>query len=72
MYLLDDFLFGSETRPEVIRISPFVKELQSREGIKSIVCVTGQHKTMLKQVLSAFHVEPDYELSIYERETNAV
>lgn len=55
-------VFG--TRPEAIKMCPLVKELQSREGIRSIVCVTGQHKTMLEQVLSAFHIEPDYDLSI--------
>lgn len=55
-------VFG--TRPEAIKMCPLVKELKSREGIKTLVCVTGQHRQMLEQVLSAFHVEPDYDLSI--------
>lgn len=55
-------VFG--TRPEAIKMCPLVKELKSREGIKTIVCVTGQHRTMLEQVLTAFHVKPDYDLSI--------
>lgn len=55
-------VFG--TRPEAIKMCPLVKELQSRSGIQTIVCVTGQHRTMLDQVLRAFHVIPDYDLSI--------
>lgn len=55
-------VFG--TRPEAIKMCPLVKELRSREGLKTLVCVTGQHRTMLEQVLAAFQVEPDYDLSI--------
>lgn len=55
-------VFG--TRPEAIKMCPLVKELISRESIETIVCVTGQHRTMLEQVLTAFDVEPDYDLSI--------
>lgn len=55
-------VFG--TRPEAIKMCPLVKELQSREGIKTLVCVTGQHRQMLEQVLKAFRVEPQYDLSI--------
>lgn len=55
-------VFG--TRPEAIKMCPLVKELQSREGVRTLVCVTGQHRTMLEQVLTAFDVEPDYDLSI--------
>ncbi|MEH2957573.1 UDP-N-acetylglucosamine 2-epimerase (non-hydrolyzing) [Candidatus Merdisoma sp. JLR.KK006] len=55
-------VFG--TRPEAIKMCPLVKELQSRKGIKTLVCVTGQHRTMLEQVLAAFNVQPDYDLSI--------
>lgn len=55
-------VFG--TRPEAIKMCPLVKELKTREGIKTLVCVTGQHRTMLEQVLSAFQVEPDYDLAI--------
>ena len=55
-------VFG--TRPEAIKMCPLVKELKRRQGIKTIVCVTGQHRQMLDQVLEAFDVEPDYDLSI--------
>ena len=55
-------VFG--TRPEAIKMCPLVNELKTRENIKTIVCVTGQHREMLDQVLTAFNVEPDYDLSI--------
>jgi len=55
-------VFG--TRPEAIKMCPLVKELKMRESIKTVVCVTGQHKQMLYQVLNAFQVIPDYNLSI--------
>lgn len=55
-------VFG--TRPEAIKMCPLVKELKSRENIQTFVCVTGQHRQMLDQVLAAFHVVPDYDLSI--------
>lgn len=55
-------VFG--TRPEAIKMCPLVNELKSRENIKTVVCVTGQHRQMLDQVLDAFHVVPDYDLSI--------
>lgn len=55
-------VFG--TRPEAIKMCPLVNELKKREGIKTVVCVTGQHREMLDQVLSAFSVVPDYDLSI--------
>ncbi|MBQ9737019.1 MAG: UDP-N-acetylglucosamine 2-epimerase (non-hydrolyzing), partial [Clostridia bacterium] len=55
-------VFG--TRPEAIKMCPLVKELKSRQSIKTIVCVTGQHRQMLDQVLDAFDVTPDYDLSI--------
>ena len=55
-------VFG--TRPEAIKMCPLVNELKTRKGIETIVCVTGQHRQMLDQVLEAFHVEPDYDLSI--------
>ncbi len=55
-------VFG--TRPEAIKMCPLVNELKSRENIKTVVCVTGQHRQMLDQVLQAFHVEPDFDLSI--------
>src|SRR5699024_5503585 len=46
------------------KMCPLVNELKTREGIKTIVCVTGQHRQMLDQVLKAFNVKPDYDLSI--------
>lgn len=55
-------VFG--TRPEAIKMCPLVNELKTREGIKTIVCVSGQHRQMLDQVLEAFHVVPDYDLYI--------
>lgn len=55
-------IFG--TRPEAIKMCPLGNELKTRSGIKTIVCVTGQHRQMLEQVLEAFHVAPDYDLSI--------
>ena len=55
-------VFG--TRPEAIKMCPLVNELKKRKTIETIVCVTGQHRQMLDQVLEAFHVVPDYDLSI--------
>ena len=55
-------VFG--TRPEAIKMCPLVNELKTRESIKTIVCVTGQHRQMLDQVLEVFGVVPDYDLSI--------
>lgn len=58
-------VFG--TRPEAIKMCPLVNELKKREQLKTVVCVTGQHRQMLDQVLEAFHVEPDYDLSIMKQ-----
>ncbi len=55
-------VFG--TRPEAIKMCPLVNELKSRKNINTVVCVTGQHRQMLDQVLDAFNVVPDYDLSI--------
>ena len=55
-------VFG--TRPEAIKMCPLVNELKTRAEIETIVCVTGQHRQMLDQVLQAFNVVPDYDLSI--------
>ncbi len=61
-------VFG--TRPEAIKMCPLVNELKGRSGIQTVVCVTGQHRQMLDQVLEAFAVKPDYDLSIMkERQT---
>lgn len=55
-------VFG--TRPEAIKMCPLVNELKTRKGLQTTVCVTGQHRQMLDQVLETFHVVPDYDLSI--------
>ncbi len=55
-------VFG--TRPEAIKMCPLVNELKTRKNIQTVVCVTGQHRQMLDQVLEAFSVTPDYDLSI--------
>lgn len=55
-------VFG--TRPEAIKMCPLVNELKTRSLIQVIVCVTGQHRQMLDQVLDVFNVVPDYDLSI--------
>lgn len=55
-------VFG--TRPEAIKMCPLVLELQKTEGIECIVCLTGQHKEMLQQVMEAFAVKADYNLEI--------
>ncbi len=58
-------IFG--TRPEAIKMAPLVKELESREEIESIVCVTAQHREMLDQVLETFKITPDYDLDIMKQ-----
>ena len=58
-------IFG--TRPEAIKMAPLVKELESRKEIKSIVCVTAQHRQMLDQVLETFKIKPDYDLNIMKQ-----
>ncbi len=55
-------VFG--TRPEAIKMCPLVNVLKGRKSIQTIVCVTGQHREMLDQVLNAFNIVPDYDLSI--------
>ncbi len=61
-------VFG--TRPEAIKMCPLVNELKTRKDIRTLVCVTGQHRQMLNQVLHAFSVQPDFDLSIMkERQT---
>ena len=56
------------TRPEAIKMCPLVNELKRRKGLQTIVCVTGQHRQMLDQVLEAFDVVPDYDLSIMKEQ----
>lgn len=58
-------VFG--TRPEAIKMAPLVKELEKREEIESIVCVTAQHRQMLDQVLERFGITPDYDLNIMQQ-----
>ena len=58
-------VFG--TRPEAIKMCPLVKELKSRPYFQTLVCVTGQHREMLDQVLNVFDVSPDYDLNIMKK-----
>lgn len=59
-------VFG--TRPEAIKMAPLVKEFQKYpEAFKTIVCVTGQHRQMLDQVLQLFEIAPDYDLNIMKQ-----
>lgn len=55
-------VFG--TRPEAIKLAPVVRALAAAEGVKQVVCTTGQHRQMLGQVLDAFQITPDHELDI--------
>lgn len=55
-------VFG--TRPEAIKMCPVINELKKRKDIVTVVCVSGQHREMLEQVLSVFNVVPDYDLAI--------
>ena len=59
-------VFG--TRPEAIKMCPLVNELRKRDSIETVVCVTGQHRQMLDQVLDTFKIVPDYDLSIMKQE----
>ena len=52
------------TRPEAIKMCPLILEFRKRKQIEVVVCVTGQHRYMLDQVLDAFRIKPDYDLSI--------
>ncbi|MFL8674001.1 non-hydrolyzing UDP-N-acetylglucosamine 2-epimerase [Clostridioides sp. GD02404] len=58
-------VFG--TRPEAIKVAPLIKELEEREHIKSIVCVTAQHREMLDQVIETFNINVDYDLDIMKK-----
>lgn len=59
-------IFG--TRPEAIKMCPVILELRKRKSLQTVVCVTGQHQQMLEQCLKTFNVEPDYNLSIMQKE----
>lgn len=58
-------VFG--TRPEAIKMAPVIKEFEKRDAIKSVVCVTAQHRNMLDQVLEVFDITPDYDLDIMKQ-----
>ena len=55
-------VFG--TRPEAIKMAPLIKELEKRQNIESIVCLTGQHREMLMQVMNTFNIDADFNLDI--------
>ncbi len=55
-------VFG--TRPEAVKMCPLVKELRREQSFQVVVCVTGQHKEILKQVLDVFNIVPEYNLNI--------
>jgi UDP-N-acetylglucosamine 2-epimerase (non-hydrolysing) len=57
-------VFG--TRPEAIKLAPVVHELRRRKSIETLVCVTGQHRQMLDQVLSVFNIRPDVDLNLMQ------
>jgi UDP-N-acetylglucosamine 2-epimerase len=57
-------VFG--TRPEAIKMAPLVQELARREGVRSLCCVTAQHREMLDSVLDIFQLRPDFDLNIME------
>lgn len=57
-------VFG--TRPEGIKMAPIIKEMETREEIESITCITAQHRDMLDQVLNIFEIQPDYDLDIFK------
>ena len=61
-------VFG--TRPEAIKMCPLVNELKGRKNMQTCVCVTGQHRQMLDQVLKVFDVVPDYDLAIMKEKQN--
>lgn len=56
------------TRPEAIKMAPLVLEMKKRSNIDPIVCVSGQHEKMLEQVLSVFDIQPDFNLSIMQKQ----
>ena len=58
-------VFG--TRPEAIKMAPVVSALAEQEGVRSLVCVTGQQREMLDQVLACFDIQPDYDLKIMKQ-----
>lgn len=63
-------VFG--TRPEAIKLAPLIAELRARPGIEPVLCVTGQHRQMLDQVLRMFELVPDYDLDIMRSDQSLV
>lgn len=61
-------VFG--TRPEAIKMAPLILEFQKDNNFKTVVCVTGQHREMLAQVLETFKIDPDYNLDIMKDKQN--
>ena len=59
-------VFG--TRPEAIKMAPLVRELEDREGLESLCCLTGQHRQMLDSVMEVFHLRADYDLNIMQKQ----
>ena len=58
-------VFG--TRPEAIKMAPLAIQLKQEKQLKTVVCVTGQHREMLDQVLTIFDIKPDYDLNIMKQ-----
>ncbi|MGL6395693.1 hypothetical protein ACSZMV_17950 [Aeromonas veronii] len=58
-------VFG--TRPEAIKMAPVIKAFRSHSGVEVAVCVTGQHRQMLDQVLALFDIRPEFDLDIMTR-----
>lgn len=67
-FIMKNIMIVFGTRPEAIKMCPLVKELKSRKNTNVKVCVTGQHRQMLDQVLHTFNIVPDYDLSIMKSE----
>lgn len=65
-----DILTVFGTRPEAIKLAPVVKELEKHSTLTSRVCVTGQHRELLDQVLKVFGIEPDFDLNIMQKGQN--
>lgn len=61
-------IFG--TRPEAIKMAPLIKEINKCDELSSVICVTGQHRQMLDQVLNIFDIIPDYDLNIMTEKQN--
>lgn len=70
IFIYEKIILVFGTRPEAIKMCPLVNELKNRKNIQTVVCVFGQHRQMLDQVLETFQVVQDYDLSIMkERQT---